>query len=74
MMLIKEDTERGGRVMTMNKIYYSAKDILEMLDISLSSAYRIIRGLNGELEKAGYIVLQGKVPRIYFHEKWYGLK
>jgi len=56
-----------------NKVYYSANDLVEMLDISRASAYKLIRKLNGELEASGYIVLQGKVPRAYFCEKWYGL-
>lgn len=57
----------------LNKVYYSAGDLVEMLDISRASAYKIIRRLNEELEAAGYIILQGKVPRAYFCEKWYGL-
>lgn len=56
-----------------NKVYYSANDLVEMLDISRASAYKLIRRLNEELEASGYIVLQGKVPRAYFGEKWYGL-
>lgn len=56
----------------MTKIYYSAKDISDMLDISVSSAYSIIRKLNEELEKKGFIVISGKVSRAYFDERWYG--
>ena len=55
------------------KVYYSANDIVEMLDISKASAYKIIRQLNDELQASGYIILQGKVPRAYFNQKWYGL-
>ena len=43
---------------TLNKVYYSANDLAEMLDISKASAYKIIRRLNEELEQAGYIILQ----------------
>ena len=56
-----------------NPIYYNAKDIVEMLDISKATAYSIIRRLNEELEAEGYLTLQGKVPRAYFDSKWYGL-
>lgn len=55
------------------KIYYSAKDIVDMLDISKASAYKLIRQMNNELQASGYIILQGKVPRAYFNQKWYGL-
>lgn len=56
------------------KVYYSANDIVQMLDISKASAYKIIRQLNDELKASGYIILQGKVPKAYFREKWYGLR
>ena len=55
------------------KVYYSAKDIVDMLDISKASAYKLIRQMNNELQSSGYIILQGKVPRAYFNQKWYGL-
>lgn len=56
-----------------NKIYYSAADIAGMLDISIASAYRIIKKLNAELDSRGYLTLPGKVSVIYFHEKFYGM-
>ncbi|MSS62789.1 ICEBs1 excisionase [Velocimicrobium porci] len=57
----------------IQKIYYSAKDIAEMLDVSKAKAYEIIRNLNDELNASGFITLQGKVPKAYFNKKWYGL-
>lgn len=60
-------------VAELTKVYYSAKDIADMLDISKDSAYKIIRQLNDELKASGYIILQGKVPKAYFDKKWYGL-
>lgn len=39
----------------VSKIYYSASEVAEMLDISKASAYNLIKKLNTELEKAGYI-------------------
>lgn len=56
-----------------NKIYFSAKGVADMLDISVSSAYNLIRKMNAELQQSGFLTLQGKVPRAYFCEKWYGL-
>ena len=55
------------------KIYYSAKDISNMLDISETTAYGLIRKMNQELEKEGYLVISGKVPIAYFNRRWYGL-
>lgn len=56
-----------------NSIYYKADDIVEMLDVSKATAYSIIRKLNEELQSNGYLTLQGKVAKVYFDEKWYGL-
>ena len=55
------------------RIYYGAKDISEMLDVSVSKAYQLIKKMNQELEQEGYLVLAGKVPVAYFHKCWYGL-
>jgi len=56
----------------VGKIYYGASDIAEMLGVSNTKAYEIIKSLNSELEEKGYIVLAGKVSVAYFNEKWYG--
>lgn len=56
-----------------NPIYYNAVDIAEMLNVSKATAYSIIRKLNEELDSKGYLTLQGKVAKVYFDEKWYGL-
>ena len=61
-----------GEKANMKKVYYSANDLVDMLDISKASAYKIIRQLNDELKALGFIVLQGKVPKAYFEQKWYG--
>ena len=55
-----------------NKIYITASELAELLDVSLGHAYKIIRRLNQELEKEGFITLAGKVPKRYFEKRWYG--
>lgn len=57
----------------IEKVFYSATDIVEMLDVSRATAYKLIRQMNDELQASGYIILQGKVPKAYFNQKWYGL-
>ncbi len=49
-------------------------DVMEALEVSESKAYGIIKKLNQELEAQGYIVVRGKVSRVYFEEKLYGIK
>lgn len=51
--------------------FLNAKDVSSILDISESSAYRIIRRLNEELTKQGKIVIAGKISKRYFEEKVY---
>ena len=47
--------------------------IKELLQISKPSAYRIIQTLNKELKQKGFIVLQGRISKKYFYERFYGL-
>ena len=58
--------------MSEAKIFYTANDISGLLGVSKAKAYQIIKGLNEELEKRGYIVLAGKISKVYFTERWYG--
>lgn len=53
-------------------IFISAKEVADMLGISKSKAYRIVRELNEELETKGFITVAGKVSRKFFEEKFYG--
>jgi DNA-binding IclR family transcriptional regulator len=46
-----------------------AADVAEILDISKSKAYSIIKTLNAELKENGFIVVAGRVPRKYFDER-----
>lgn len=56
-----------------DKIWLSAKDISELLEISLSKSYKLISSMNKELAEKGFLVIPGKVPMAYFKERWYGL-
>lgn len=59
------------RINTMNddKRYLTVEDIQDALGISKSKAYEIIRELNEELKKKGYLVVRGKTSRAYFEHK-----
>ena len=50
----------------------TANELAEMLGVSVGHAYKLIRKLNQELEKEGFLVIAGKVPRRYFEKRWYG--
>ena len=52
-----------------NKRFLTAQDVMEMLDVSLSYAYKLIRRLNAE----GFVTIKGRVSTQYFMERIYGL-
>lgn len=55
----------------LEKKFLDAKEVATILDFSESSAYRIIKKLNEELEAKGKITISGKISRRYFEEKVY---
>lgn len=54
------------------KIFMTAKDVADLLGISIGHAYKLIRQMNAELKNSGFIVVAGKVPTSYFKKKCYG--
>ena len=53
------------------KKFLTATEVAEILNVSRSTAYRIIHRLNAELEKAGKITVAGKESARYFYENTY---
>lgn len=51
--------------------YYTHKDIQQILQVSESKAYKVIRELNKQLEDMGYLTIRGRVSRKFFEEKFY---
>lgn len=54
-------------------LYYTANEVMEMLGISRGHAYKIVKRLNEDLAKEGFIVISGRVPKRYFAEHYYGM-
>lgn len=63
------NTTKGGDKME-ECMFIKADEIRQLLGISRSKAYQIIRVLNAELKSQGYMVLNGKVNRNYFMKKF----
>lgn len=55
-----------------SKYMLNADEVSKMLNISKGLAYKLIRRMNFELEKEGYIVVAGKIPKAFISEKLYG--
>ena len=53
--------------------FITVAEIQEVLEVSEAKAYRVVRSLNSELKKNGFLVLSGKVSRKYFNERYYGI-
>jgi len=50
-------------------LFVTAKEVSEILGISVPLGYKIIAKLNGELREKGYITFSGRLNRKYFEEK-----
>ncbi len=62
-----------GGVAVGKEVFITAKEVAELLGISKSKAYAIIRELNEELSAKGFITVAGRVSRKFFEEKFYGV-
>ena len=56
----------------MAKEFICMPEVAECLECSQGQAYKIIRMLNAELKRKGFCTISGRVPRVYFEER-YGL-
>lgn len=57
-----------------NSLFYTAKEVQDMLGVSRGKAYQMVRELNEQLQDMGYIVIAGKVPKQFFQEHFYGME
>lgn len=59
--------------MSTTNTFITVLEIREVLSVSESKAYRIVRTLNEELKQKGYMVIPSRVSRHYFNERFYGI-
>ena len=53
----------------MNNTFMHVDDVATELKVSKSYAYKVVRKLNLELSKMGYLTFAGRVNRKFFIEK-----
>lgn len=53
-------------------LFAKVDEVQALLGVSRAEAYRIIKSMNEEMKKQGYIVVNGRVNRRYLMEKIYG--
>jgi transposase len=60
----RKEAQRG-----MEKDFLRAADVSQMLGISKSSAYRLMRRIRKELDEQGLLTLPGIIPRHYLLQR-----
>ena len=55
----------------MDNKFMRVEEVAEVLEVSTSFAYKVIRQLNNELKAKGYITIAGRINREYFYERVY---
>ena len=58
--------------MSSEKRFLNAKEIAEITGLSKEGSYKIIRELNDELTRKGFLTVRGKVINSYFYERFFG--
>ena len=53
-------------------IFMTAQEVADLLGVSKGLAYRMIKDMNNQLKKEGYLTISGKINRTYFNERIYG--
>lgn len=59
---------------TIKAQFITANEVAEVMGVSRTKAYQIVRAMNKELKEMGYITIAGKCPIQYFKQKSYGLQ
>lgn len=54
-------------------LFVTASEVAKELGVSKPFAYKLVRQMNEELEKQGFITISGRVSRRYYQEKIYGM-
>lgn len=55
-------------------LFIKADEVAKDLEVSKPYAYKLIKMLNDDLKKEGFITISGRVSRVYYNEKLYGIK
>ena len=57
-----------------NRSFIRAAEIARELEVSKPYAYKLVREMNDELKRKGFITIAGRVSRQFFKEKFYGIE
>lgn len=60
---------KGGEADMEEKTFLTVDEVAEILTVSKSKAYEIVRQLNKELKEKGLITVAARVSKAYFYER-----
>jgi len=60
--------------MAEEKLFMKVDEVAAVLGVSKSYAYKLVQALNKELRSTGFLTINGRIDRKFFHEKIYGTK
>lgn len=52
-----------------NKTFMTVQEVADELGVSKSYAYKVVKQLNTEMQKLGYLTVNGRVNTQYFQKK-----
>ena len=55
----------------MDNRFLRVEEVARYMDISVPTAYKLMRRLNDELREMGYLTISGRVSRVYIEKKLY---
>ncbi len=65
----KQNALRKERCDVTNRTFMTVDEVAAELGVSKSYAYKIVKQLNEELQKLGYLTVAGRVNTNYFRKK-----
>lgn len=57
---------------SVEKVFMSAEEVSEAMNISKAYAYKVIQRMNKKLEQKGFLTMQGRIDRKFFYDQFYG--
>lgn len=64
-----KSTMKGGEEDMEEKTFLTVDEVAEILSVSKSKAYEIVRQLNKEMKAKGFIIVAARVSKTYFNER-----
>lgn len=56
-----------------NELFVTAEEVAQDLGVSKPFAYKLIRQMDEELDKKGFLTIAGRVSRRFYEERFYAM-